>query len=502
MLVLSPGQIKAADAYTIENEPISSINLMERACRAFVAEFVKIHMPDSPVYIFCGTGNNGGDGLGIARVLYERGQKVKVFVAGNEEHGSPNFKINRKRLENMMPVEPLTEHVVSALPPKATIIDGLFGSGLSRPLEGEIARLVQLTNDCPAQKVSVDIPSGLFCDKPQGNHPAITAHYTITFQTPKLAFFMPENYPIVGEWRVVDIGLSKGFLQSIKPQYYYQQVGEPDLLLPARHKFMHKGLAGRVLLIGGSKGKTGAVILAAKACMRAGAGLLTVHTSSAGVVPLQTAIPEAMVSEDADPSQVSHIPGIVLTDFQAVAVGPGLGTSAPTANALDRLLSQKLPNLVLDADALNIMSQNEAMLAKLPADSIVTPHLGEFRRLAGNWANDFEKLEKQIGFAVRHKCTVVLKGAYTSIATPEGIVYFNSTGNPGMATAGSGDVLTGIVVALIAQGFSPSKSARMAVLLHGLSGDLAASQTGEYSLMASDLIDFLPQAFRKCSALA
>jgi ADP-dependent NAD(P)H-hydrate dehydratase / NAD(P)H-hydrate epimerase len=496
MKILSPQQIREADAYTIENEPIASIDLMERASSAFVDEFEKHFFNDHIVWVFCGTGNNGGDGLAVARLLKGLKYEVKVWLAGSAEKGTEDFRVNLNRLTGAVSVAKASEIYAADFPDKLVIVDALFGSGLNRSVDGDYAKLIDFLNDIKASKVAIDIPSGLFCDQPQNRAIAFHSEITITFQAPKLAFLLPENYLYVGEWKSVDIGLSEQFMKEVECSYYYQQEGDEDLKLPGRSRFAHKGDAGRTLLIAGSKGKVGAAILSSKACMRAGVGLLTVHTSGCAVMPIHIAVPEAMVSEDSHSDHFTRIPDD-LSNFDCVAIGPGIGTENATVLAFESVLKAVSRPMVIDADALNILSRNPGLRELVPANSILTPHPGEFRRLVGDWHNDYERLNKQIELSKKHGLIVVLKGAYSSISTPSGKVYFNSTGNPGMATAGSGDVLTGIVAGLLSQGFSPTKSARLAVLLHGISGDLGAQYRGEYGLIASDIVDCLPAAFRK-----
>ncbi|MEQ8688885.1 MAG: NAD(P)H-hydrate dehydratase [Imperialibacter sp.] len=496
MKILSPQQIREADAYTIENEPITSVDLMERASNAFVEEFKKHFFSDHVVWVFCGTGNNGGDGLAVARLLKDLKYEVKVWLAGSAEKGTEDFRVNLNRLTGAVSVAKASEIYAADIPDKLVIVDALFGSGLNRPVDGDYAKLIDFLNGIEARKVAIDIPSGLFCDQPQNGAIAFHSDITITFQAPKLAFLLPENYLYVGEWKSVDIGLSAQFMMELECSYYYQQVGDEDLRPPNRARFAHKGDAGRTLLIAGSKGKVGAAILSSKACMRAGAGLLTVHAPGCAVTPIHAAVPEAMVSEDSHHDYITQMPD-GLSNFDCVAIGPGLGTHNVTVKAFESVLKIVSKPMVIDADGLNILSRNPGLLELVPANSILTPHPGEFRRLVGDWSNDYERLNKQIEFSKKHQLIMVLKGAYSSISTPGGEVYFNSTGNPGMATAGSGDVLTGIVAGLLSQAFSPTKSARLAVLLHGISGDLGAQSRGEYGLIASDVIDFLPAAFTK-----
>ncbi len=497
MKVLSAQQIREADAFTIKNEPVASIDLMERACVAFVDKYNKNLDLSWPIWIFCGIGNNGGDGLGIARLLHRNGCDVRVYIAGDRRKGSDDFQTNLKRIQGVIEVLAAEAAYKAEPPPKLVVIDALFGSGLNRPLTGDYPKLIEFLNKLAAFRLAVDVPSGLFCDQPQGTAVTLQADLTITFQVPKLAFLLPENHRAVGKWEVVDVGLSKEFIDNVSSNYFYQQVGDKELRLPSRDTFMHKGQAGRTLLLAGGKGKVGAAILSSKACMMAGAGLLTLHTPRCAVVSVHTSVPEAMIDED---HHTEHIADTLIdtSSFDCIAIGPGIGTHGDTKKALEHVLhaSSSRP-MVLDADALNILSEDNDLLKLVPANSILTPHPGEFKRLVGEWSNDYERLEKQVHLSQLNQLIIVLKGAHTSISTPDGKVFFNSTGNPGMATAGSGDVLTGVVAGLLSQGFSPEKSARLAVLIHGISGDLASERVGEYSLIASDIVNSLPLALIK-----
>ncbi|MCC5928925.1 MAG: NAD(P)H-hydrate dehydratase [Cyclobacteriaceae bacterium] len=495
MKVLLTSQIREADAYTIQNEPVSSINLMERASLAFVKWLQKNINLNTEVHIFCGGGNNGGDGLAIARLLHEEGCEVQAFVLSANMKPSEDFSTNLHRLkslikvvtiedENGFPVNIQTGHI---------IIDALFGSGLSRPLEGLNAKLIEHLNHFPGVKISVDIPSGMYGDK-FSDGIRFRADHTVAFQVPKLAFFMPENARYTGHWHLVDIGLDAGHLQQVHSPYH---ILDREMLLSRilpRERFSHKGHYGHGLILAGSKGKMGAVVLAARAALRSGAGLLTCHVPVCGYPIVQTAVPEAMASEDDNIEYTVALPDISI--YTAIAAGPGWGQHKETAQVLQNLLSQARQPLVLDADALNLLSQHSAFIELIPENTILTPHPGEFRRMAGDWDNDFHRLEKLRTFAIQHRCIVVLKGAFTSIALPDGNVFFNPTGNPGMATGGSGDVLTGIILSLLGQYYLPSDAAKLGVFLHGLAGDLAASRLGYTSLIASDIIENLPAAFQ------
>ncbi|MEQ8473939.1 MAG: NAD(P)H-hydrate dehydratase [Marinoscillum sp.] len=494
--ILSTTQVRAADAFTIENEPISSLNLMERASRAFVKKFNTLSSGGKEINIFCGTGNNGGDGLVIARVLAQQAHVVNVFVVGNLEKASPDFKANYERLGPLtVPVLIHSTEDIPIIKKQSIVIDGLFGSGLSRPVEGLFAKVIQKINASESEVFSIDIPSGLFGDKPNTDGSIIKSNHTITFQTPNLGFCLPENQEKVGEWHIVDIGLDREFIDKQETAYYFTE--QKDIVIPFRNKFDHKGSAGRMLLVAGSKGKMGAAILSARAAIRAGCGLLFVHTPCCGLNVLQVSVPEAMVVEDEHTEVVSEV--LPEDNIDVVVIGPGIGTGSLTSKALSDLILQAQAPMVLDADAINILSENSSLIEALPAESVLTPHPGEFKRLVGDWKNGFEKLDLLRNFCVKHQLNMVLKGAYSAVCNVKGEVYFNPSGNPGMATGGSGDVLTGIVGALIAQKISPGEALKTAVFLHGLSGDLAAEQKGHIGLIASDLIEFLPKALMKIS---
>jgi ADP-dependent NAD(P)H-hydrate dehydratase / NAD(P)H-hydrate epimerase len=496
--ILSAAQIKQLDQFTIEHEPIASIDLMERACRAFTDWFAQHYRQNKKVGIICGTGNNGGDGLGIARLLAEIHYPVKVWVVQGEAKESHDFKINFERAKKAK--IDLTE--ISSAPDDTTcsgcaiIIDALFGSGLSRPMEGIYAQVIRCLNETLAIKIAVDIPSGLLADQPSKGEIAQVDH-TLSFQLPKLAFLFPENNKYVGEWHLVDIGLSKQFLKDVDSSHLFVTSQSIKKIIQPRTRFSHKGNYGRALLIAGSFGKMGACILSAKAALRSGVGLLSLHIPKSANTILQTSVPEAMCTLDANENYFSTPPENL--SYDTIGIGPGLGQHLDTIKAFTQLLHLYRQPIVIDADALNILSSNRHLLALIPPNSILTPHPKEFERLVGDWQNDFERLEKQKKLAFQLNSVIILKGAFTSTATPDGKVYFNSTGNPGMATGGSGDVLTGILTGILAQGYSPVEAAILGVYLHGYAGDLAANVRGIGSLIASDLILFLSQAFKRHS---
>lgn len=493
--ILSAQQVKELDAYTIQNEPIASIDLMERACRAFESWFTERFDVTHRIGVVCGTGNNGGDGLGIARLLYDSGYTVQVWIAKGNATESIDFRINLDRLRNKVAIAELTLQCDQEIFSSCDIlIDAIFGSGLSRAPEGLYAKAIDCINKSNALKIAVDVPSGLMMDKISMG-PIVKAHYTITFQLPKLAFFLPQNYPFVGTWSVVSIGLNKDFIKQSSTNHHYLSLREVKRMVKPRHTFDHKGNYGHALLVSGSVGKIGAAVLATRASLRAGLGLVTVHVPKCGTIILQTAVPEAMVSIDANEMFTSGVENLNI--YSTIGIGPGLGQHPETVSAFAFILKKFRLPMVIDADALNILSTNVELMKDIPPGSILTPHPKEFERLVGKWSDDFDRLEKQQHLASQLKCVVVLKGAYSSIASPDGNVYFNTTGNPGMATGGSGDVLTGILTSLLAQHYSSLEAAQLGVYLHGLSGDMACYEKGVTSLIASDIIECLTSAFKK-----
>lgn len=495
MRILNTKQIRAADAYTIEHEPVASIDLMERASRAF-ADWVALKVETTKkLGVVCGTGNNGGDGLAISRMLHEWGYQVSVWIIRGGAGESEDFKINYGRLPvGIAKVEVDSEKHPLDFDQCDVLVDAVFGSGLSRAPEGLYAHVIMRVNESKALRIAVDIPSGLMADA-HSTGSIVRADFTLSFQLPKLAFFLPQSYSYTGEWVLLDIGLAKKFIKQTPSPFFYTELKDVRKMVKVRSKYDHKGTFGHALLVAGSYGKIGAAVLASRAALRAGVGLLTVHVPACGYGILQTAVPEAMVQVDSDSS--------IFTDadntqrYSAIGTGPGLGQDKKTAKALARLMETFNKPIVIDADALNILAADRSLLHLIPAGSILTPHPKEFERLTGPWKNDFERLEMQRQLASSLRSIVVLKGAHTSVASEDGSVYFNSTGNPGMATGGTGDVLTGVITGLLAQNYTPVEAAVIGVLLHGLAGDLAVENCGMESLIASDVVTFLSAAFLK-----
>jgi len=490
--ILSAHQIRETDAYTIQHGPIASIDLMERASRVFTEWLATKFGNNNKIYIVCGTGNNGGDGMAVGRMLYEKEYQVAACVVGTGT-GSEDFQINKEKLSRDIQI-PIIEKKsdIPDFKDYEIIIDAIFGSGLSRAPSGIYASVINAINHSPGIRVSVDISSGLFCDSSSNTNISVQAEYTVSFQLPKMALLMAENDDSVGSWEVVDIGLDKGFINREVTPFHYLTKSFLDPFLFPRKKHAHKGDFGKGLLITGSYGKMGASVLCARAYMRSGAGLLTVLAPKCGYQIIQTTIPEAMVVTNGNDTISDDLPP--LDDYDIIGIGPGIGVGKSTTNAVKRILELANHPVVIDADGLNIISQNRQLLKLIPPQSILTPHPKEFERLTGEATDNFNTIKKLIEFAKKLKCYVILKGAHTAISTPEGKVYFNSTGNPGMATGGSGDVLTGVITSLMAQHQSPFHAAILGVFVHGLSGDIAADFLGQDGMIASDIVDHLPDA--------
>lgn len=496
MKIFTASQIRACDAYTIKASGMTSVELMERAADK-CADWIITNFPKDALFVvLCGTGNNGGDGLAITRMLHQRGYGVKAFLLRFTDNLSADCKVNFDRLtaldgELLELVEPDT--FLTDIPPNITIVDAIFGTGLSRPLEGWLATFIDHISQLPNRKIAIDMPSGLPADVIPGEETAvINASDTLSFQFQKRAFLHPESAVHAGNIHILDIGLDKTFINATHTQYRTIDIEDVKERYIPRSPFAHKGTYGSVLLIGGSYGKAGAIMLSAKAALRAGAGSVTALVPSCAYTPLQAAVPEVMcrvsgehaIDAIADWDQVS-----------AVGTGPGLGTSEQAAEAFLFFLEACKDPIVVDADALNLIARQPELLAKLPKGSVLTPHPKEFARLFGDNANSIMQVDHARIQAMRYNINIVLKGHHTAVITTEGECWYNTTGNAGMATAGSGDVLTGIITGLMAQGYEPHDAALMGVYLHGLAGDIAATTRSQESLMAGDITEHLGRAF-------
>ena len=500
MKILTSSQLKELDKYTIAHEPIASIDLMERAAIALTNAIIRRWDKSFKMVVFAGPGNNGGDALAVARMLSQRGYHVEVFLFNTKGKLSEECQTNLERLKMCGSVY-FTEISTQFDPPELTeshvVIDGLFGSGLNKPLSGGFAAVVKYINASKAQVAAIDIPSGLMGEDNTYNirQNIVHADVTLSIQLPKLSFLFPENEEVVGEWELLDIGLKQSYIDATATPFSIlgEEVIRP--IIKPRKRFAHKGSFGHGLLIAGSYGMAGASILSAKACLRSGIGLLTVHTPIHNHDILQISVPEAIVQTDiheryfAQPTDLSR--------YKAIAIGPGLGQEEDTALAMmEQIQGSNLP-IILDADAINILSTHRNWLSRLPKRCILTPHLGELERLIGKCMDTYERLTKVKELAAYLQSYIIVKGAWTTIVTPEGEYFFNPTGNPGMATGGSGDVLTGILLALVAQGYSREEACKLGVYIHGLAGDIAAEDMTETGMISSDIINALPNAWKK-----
>lgn len=503
MKILSVEQTRQADRYTIENEPIASVNLMERAATQAFNWLYKRVNKESRIKIFCGMGNNGGDGLVLARLLFSQDIVPEVFMVCYSDKMSPDCEQNYHRLEEETQV-PLygirTTDDFPRLEAGEVVVDAIFGSGLNRAVTGMTAELIEYLNSQNVIRIAIDIASGLFADSPSPAGAIFKADYTLTFQSPKLAFLIPENDVYVGQCEVLDIHLHPKYLDEVNVNNLLVDKKMMKSVLHHRTRYSHKGTYGHALMIAGSEGKIGAGLLSIKACLRTGVGLLSAHIPMSSV-ELAMAVPEAMFYTMDEEREKRRVPGHFsdfdhLEGFTAIGVGPGLGKAEETATALKRLIVESPVPMVMDADALNIMSENKTWLSFLHPKTILTPHPKEFERLFGPTSNSFERLELQRLMAMKYNIIIVLKGGHTTVAMPNGAVFFNTTGNPGMATAGSGDVLTGMIASLLAQRYQPEEAAVLGVYLHGLAGDLAAESMGQEAMIASDITEHIGSAYK------
>lgn len=502
MKIFTAAQIHELDNYTITHEPIKSIDLMERAAKTITRAIMDEWTDRTPMVIFAGPGNNGGDALAVARLLAEENYKVSVYLFNIHNKLSEDCAANKQRLIDSKRVGHFTEVTLNFDPPELTedmvVIDGLFGSGLNKPLIGGFASLVKYINQCPAKVVSIDIPSGLMCEDNTYNIHSniIRADLTLTLQQKKLSMMMADCQKYIGRLRVLDIRLSKEYIDKTEANCRILEEQDVRRLLMPRDDFAHKGAMGNALIIAGSYGMAGAAVLATRACLRSGVGKVTVHTPRRNYLVMQTAVPEAVMQMDHEETYFSE--SVDSTDFDALGIGPGLGLVENTAIALIGQIRRTSCPIVADADALNILANHQAWMQQLPSGIIMTPHPKEFDRMAGSTSNnDYERLIRAQQMAEHIKGYIILKGHHSALCMPDGHIVFNATGNSGMATAGSGDVLTGILTALLARGYDKGTACQLGMYLHGLAGDLAAKEVGKESLVASDIIQFLPKAFLK-----
>ena len=499
MTVISAQQIKEWDEFTILHEPIASIDLMERAAKKCVEWMLEKKFQQQHFKIFCGKGNNGGDGLAIARLLMQKGFAVTIYIIEFGKLGADDFQTNLQRLHDL-PIADIhfiqTKEAFPGIDRNDIVVDALFGSGLNKPLESLAADLVEHINNTEAVIVSIDLPSGLFIDASSKNNKVVEADHTLAFQCYKRALLVAENAKFIGEVDVLDIGLHTDFLINKTFDQHLIEIDFIKQIFKPRNRFAHKGNFGHALIVTGSYGKIGAAILSAKACLRSGVGLLTAYIPKCGYSVMQSSVPEAMVLTDENENTIASLPDDI-EKYSVIGIGPGIGTADETQKLISFIIRRYHKPLVIDADALNCLSQQKELLKQLQPYSILTPHLKEFDRLFGDHTNDFDRINTVKEKAAALQIVIVLKGHHTIIATPGGQMYFNCTGNAGMAKGGSGDVLTGIITALIAQQYDPVFAAVLGVYLHGLAGDIAAKTFSKEAMIASDIIRFLPAAFLK-----
>ncbi|WP_370899731.1 NAD(P)H-hydrate dehydratase [Chryseobacterium gossypii] len=496
MKVFTAKQIRECDTFTIINEPVSSVQLMERAAQAcvnWIAEHCKNHKNTA---VFCGNGNNGGDGLAIARMLYLKGFDVDVFISDSKAGFSEDATINLKRLKGIsgISVKEYKDADHYHFDNKTIIIDALFGTGLSRALEGEYKNLVDQLNLKNNIKISIDTPSGLFADHiTPGDATIFKADYTLSFQFWKKSFLHSETGKYTGKVVILDIDLDKEYIEEAgTDDFVIDEAIITDIFRP-RQEFSHKGTFGKVTIAAGSYGKMGAAVLSTRSALKTGAGLTFTLAPKCGYEILQISCPEAMFIEGGE----QYIHNFEIDESSVCGIGPGLGKDAESEKNLLKFLKSYSKPLILDADALNIISADENNLKLIPQKSIITPHPKEFERLFGETGNSFERLERAREKSRGYQIYIVLKDHHTQIITPEGKVYYNVTGNAGLAKGGSGDILTGILTSLLAQGYSEENTAILGVWLHGRAADYAAAKYSEESMLPTDVINEFGNVFNE-----
>jgi ADP-dependent NAD(P)H-hydrate dehydratase / NAD(P)H-hydrate epimerase len=499
MKICTAAEVREWDRYTILHEPIASIDLMERAAIK-CADWLLVNNSGCNAYcVLCGNGNNGGDGLAIGRLLAKAGMSIRVFICHPTAKNSNDFDTNLARLvqETSLKIHLVKEQKdLPVWDKNETIIEAVFGIGLSRPPLGIAEMIISHINQSGCPVIAIDIPGGMCADVSSKGNAIVRAAHTLSFQCFKPAFLMPGNAAFTGQQHILDIGLHQAYYHSMEVKYLLVTPVMIHSIYKKREPFAHKGNFGHALLVAGSDGKMGATVLSAKACLRSGVGLLTCHVPQCGFDIVQVSVPEAMVNTDENSSTPAKI-NLDFSVFSSLGAGPGIGTGNKTIQLLKDIFGRYKKPMVLDADALNCMAADASLLHALPAGSILTPHLKEFERLFGKSANDFDRTEKALQYAKHYNVVIVLKGHRSFIATPGGYGYFNSTGNAGMATAGSGDVLTGIITGLLAQGYSQEQAAVLGVYLHGLAGDIAAELFSQEAMIAGDIVASLGEAFKR-----
>ena len=494
MKILTSEQIRKIDTETIAREGIPSLELMKRAATAFFQFFTQKYIDRNiSVIIFAGVGNNGGDALVVARLLHKAGYPVRAYMVefSNQYTEDCAHNVRRMKAENISYKKIAGKEDIPDISQFDVVIDGIFGTGLSRDVSGIAADIISKINASGKEVVSIDMPSGLFADRK--TEFAVEATETVTFQIPKLALYLPENAAFTGNVQIVPIGLDEKAVAEAETDTYLTEKKDIREMLKPLPQFAHKGTQGHALVIGGSLGKCGSVSLAAKAALKTGCGLVTAYLPQCGVTPLQSNFPEAMALEDKGTEHITSIDYPVKPD--AIGIGMGMGLHEETEQALYSFLRKNKCPLVVDADALNILSRHPEWLTLLPEDTILTPHPKELLRLIGEWRDDYDKIDKTRLFAHKYGVIVIVKGAY-SLVIDQNEMYVNSSGTPALATAGSGDVLTGMITGLLAQGYQPVEAARIGVFLHGTTADITGESIHPRSFVASDIIENIGNAYR------
>ena len=497
MKLFSKEQIYEADRLTVEKQNISTDDLMERAgIQIFNWIDSRMQGAQVPIHVFCGIGNNGGDGLVLSRHLVTHGYNVITYVVNCSDKRSKDFLINYDRIKNVTKRWPILLNCKEEFPsisPDDIIVDAVFGIGLNRPADSWVKSLFKHFRASKAFTLSIDMPSGLYADKvPEDENGVVWADYTLSIQVPKLVFFLPDTAKYTVQWEILDIGIDPEYLMVTETDT--ELIGKYEVLplYKPREKFDHKGTFGHSLIVGGSYGKIGSVVLASRSALTVGAGLVTAFVPKCGYTILQTTLPEAMVISD------DHMDILTNIKFEieptVIGIGVGVGTNSKTITAFETFLKTNKSILVVDADGINILAKKKSLLKLLPENSVLTPHPKELERLIGKWKDDFDKLKKTKAFSKKYKLIIVIKGANT-ITVFNDKLYINTTGNPGLATAGSGDVLTGIITGLISQGYEYLAASIFGVYLHGKSADIAVETFGYQSLIASNVIQYIKDAF-------
>jgi NAD(P)H-hydrate epimerase len=530
------------DRISINKYGIAGTVLMERAGLSVVNKINEIYYTDTDhpekfrsradrtqstagkkVIILCGGGNNGGDGLVIARELHNQGREVEVYLSVKPHELKGDAKVNytaaKKFGVSILPVKSFISGYRSLVKRECLIVDALMGTGLSKDVRPLLSDIIQKINQLPCPVIAVDIPSGISSDSGRVMGCAVKARYTVTFGLPKRGHFFYPGADYTGQLFIEDIGFPTVLLESEKIKINLVQNSDAVSLLPKRPVYSHKGTYGHVLLIAGSRGKTGAALMAARACLKSGAGLVTIGVPESLVNTFQSRVTEEMILPlpDKGSGTVSYEAAEPILSFAkkragVLAIGPGLSLNKDISGLVCKLIAESNIPVILDADGINAVSGKQRILKKSRAPVILTPHPGEMAGLlrrnteyitlgADRIRKDIEnkRVETALKFAKKTKTCLVLKGVPTVTATPEGKVFINSSGNQGMATAGTGDVLTGLIASFLAQKMQPQDAAVAGVYMHGMFGDAAAARKGARSLVASDIINIMPAVLRNIS---